>query len=170
MCCNKPIWRGWASWNWPSFRPISGYSDNTLKTLVISCKSEHRRLSSGCVKCLESTIMSCSIKNRPEALYKQAKVALDSLETFCRNWMVENEKGISDILVDFEFGLDLPRWISEYIIEYVHFVTCKQIFMKKRISNQWEENNFNILFLKTSLTPFSLSTIQLNACVTYPLY
>ncbi len=36
--------------------------------------------------------------------------------------------------------------------------------MKKGISNQWEENNFNILFLKTiqtSLTPFSLSTIHL---------
>ncbi len=49
--------------------------------------------------------------------------------------------------------------------EYVHFVSCKQIFMKKGISNQWEENNFNILFLKTikmSLTPFSLSTIQMN--------
>ncbi len=37
--------------------------------------------------------------------------------------------------------------------------------MKKGISNQWEENNFNIVFLKTlqmSLTPFSLSTIQLK--------
>ncbi len=26
-------------------------------------------------------------------------------------WMVESEKGVSDILVDFEFGVDLPRWI-----------------------------------------------------------
>ncbi len=44
----------------------------------ISCKSDHRRLSSGCVKCLESTDMSWSMENRPEVLYKQAKVALDS--------------------------------------------------------------------------------------------
>ncbi len=52
--------------------------------------------------------------------------------------MVESEKGVSDILVDFEFGVDLPKWMYE--------------------------NNFNILFLKTiqmSPTPFSLSTIQL---------
>ena len=34
--------------------------------------------------------------------------------------MVESEKGVSDILVDFEFEVDLPRWIY-----------------------QWEENNFN---------------------------
>ena len=36
--------------------------------------------------------------------------------------------------------------------------------MKIGISNQLEENNFNILFLKTiqtSLTPFSLSTIHI---------
>ncbi len=47
-------------------------------TLFIWCKSDHHRLSFGCVKCLKSTIMSCNIKNRPEVLYKQAKVALDS--------------------------------------------------------------------------------------------
>ena len=46
----------------------------------ISCKSDIYSLSSGCVKCLESTIMSCGIKNRLEVLYKQAKVALDSYE------------------------------------------------------------------------------------------
>ncbi len=48
------------------------------QTLFISCKSELCRLSSGCVKCLESTDMSCSIRNHPEVLYKQPKVALDS--------------------------------------------------------------------------------------------
>ena len=48
-------------------------------TLFISCKSDHRRLSFGCVKSLESTDMSCSIENRPVVLYKQAKVSLDSL-------------------------------------------------------------------------------------------
>ncbi len=44
----------------------------------ISCKSDHPRLNSDCVKCLESTDMNCSMTNRPEVLYKQAKVALDS--------------------------------------------------------------------------------------------
>ncbi len=45
------------------------------------------------------------------------------------------------------------------IREYIHFVGSEQIFMKKGISNQWGENNLNILFLKTiqmSLTTFSL--------------
>ncbi len=37
------------------------------------------RASSGRVKCLESTDISCSMENRPEVLYKQAKVALDYL-------------------------------------------------------------------------------------------
>ncbi len=50
-------------------------------TFFISCKSDIYSLSSGCVKCLESTGMSCSIKNRPEVLYKQAKVALDSYKS-----------------------------------------------------------------------------------------
>ncbi len=36
-------------------------------------------LGSGCVKCLESTDMSCSIQS--EVLFKQAKVALDSWTT-----------------------------------------------------------------------------------------
>ncbi len=52
-------------------RLVLGLSNETYK-------SDHSRLISGCVKCIESTIMSCSIKNRPEVLYKQAKVALDS--------------------------------------------------------------------------------------------
>ena len=47
-------------------------------TFFISRKSDYHRLSSGCVKCLESTDMSCSMQNRPEVLYKQAKVALGS--------------------------------------------------------------------------------------------
>ncbi len=45
------------------------------------------------------------------------------------------------------------------IREYVHFVSSEQIFMKKGISDQWGENNFNILILKTiqmSLTTFLL--------------
>ncbi len=52
--------------------------------LCVQCQS-------GCVKCLESTIMSCSVKNRPEVLCKQAKVALDSLEFerfLSHNWQV----------------------------------------------------------------------------------
>ena len=36
-------------------------------------------MSSGCVKCPESTDLSCSMYNRPNVLYKQAKVTLDSL-------------------------------------------------------------------------------------------
>ncbi len=55
------------------------YSVLVYVWFFILCKSDHRRLSSGCVKCLESTIMSFSIKNRPKVVYKQAKVALDSL-------------------------------------------------------------------------------------------
>ncbi len=50
-------------------------------TLFISCESDHPRLSSDCVKCLESTDMNCSMQKRPEVLYKQAKVALDSLQS-----------------------------------------------------------------------------------------
>ncbi len=62
--------------------PFQGYHSYPT-SLVGLGKSDHRRLSSGCLKCLESTIMSCSIKNRPEGLYKQAKVALDSYRTWC---------------------------------------------------------------------------------------
>ena len=45
---------------------------------AISCKSDcHSRLSYWYKKGLELTII-CITKNRPEVLYKQAKVALDS--------------------------------------------------------------------------------------------
>ncbi len=40
---------------------------------------DYCRLSSGCVKCLESTDMSCKMYNRPEVLFMQAKATLDDL-------------------------------------------------------------------------------------------